>query len=153
MPRPSRTAATMLAKLSSVRIMSVASRVTSVPVLPIATPMCASRSATRFRSLRYLELTHHPVLGVLEDVTVKHPSAGMLFELNPEARGRFRANVDGVLPGAIAGRNAVIGRHLESKAMEMERVIHLGGIDDFPFLHGAEIALKVLGIRIDVAID
>src|SRR5512147_1734601 len=35
----------MLAKLSSVRIMSEASRVTSVPPWPIATPMCASRSA------------------------------------------------------------------------------------------------------------
>ena len=40
MPRPSWTAATMLAKLSSVRIMSEASRVTSVPVCPMAMPMC-----------------------------------------------------------------------------------------------------------------
>ena len=47
MPRPSRTAATMLAKLSSARTMSDASRVTSVPVRPMAMPMCASRSAGR----------------------------------------------------------------------------------------------------------
>jgi hypothetical protein len=35
----------MLAKLSSASTMSAASRVTSVPVTPIAMPMCASRSA------------------------------------------------------------------------------------------------------------
>jgi hypothetical protein len=44
-PRPSATAATMLAKLSSARTMSDASRVTSVPVRPMAMPICASRSA------------------------------------------------------------------------------------------------------------
>ena len=36
MPRPSRTAATMVAKLSSARIIFAASLVTSVPVMPIA---------------------------------------------------------------------------------------------------------------------
>ena len=45
MPRPSRTAATIVAKLSSARIMSAASLVTSVPVMPIATPMSAALSA------------------------------------------------------------------------------------------------------------
>ena len=35
----------MVAKLSSVRIMSAASRATSVPLSPIATPMSALRSA------------------------------------------------------------------------------------------------------------
>ena len=35
----------MLAKLSSASTMSDASRVTSVPLRPIAMPMCASRSA------------------------------------------------------------------------------------------------------------
>ncbi len=44
-PRPSRIPATMLAKLSSARTMSAASRVTAVPVRPMAIPMCASRSA------------------------------------------------------------------------------------------------------------
>ena len=43
--RPSRTAATIVAKLSSARIMSAASFVTSVPVTPIATPMSADFSA------------------------------------------------------------------------------------------------------------
>ena len=45
MARPSRTASTMVAKLSSAMTMSAASRATSVPSLPMATPMWASRSA------------------------------------------------------------------------------------------------------------
>ena len=45
MPRPSSTAATIDAKLSSVMTMSAASLVTSVPVLPIAMPIVASFSA------------------------------------------------------------------------------------------------------------
>jgi hypothetical protein len=40
-PRPSSTAASMVAKLSSVRIMSAASFETSVPVIPMAIPMSA----------------------------------------------------------------------------------------------------------------
>ena len=43
--RPSSTAATIDAKLSSVRIMSAAPFATSVPVMPIATPMSAAFSA------------------------------------------------------------------------------------------------------------
>ena len=45
MPRPSSTAATMEAKLSSVRVIAAASLVTSVPVMPMATPMSAFFSA------------------------------------------------------------------------------------------------------------
>ena len=45
MPRPSRTASTMVAKLSSARIILAASFVTSVPVTPIAMPMSADFSA------------------------------------------------------------------------------------------------------------
>ena len=45
MRRPSRTAVTMVAKLSSSSIMCAASRATSVPPLPIATPMSARFSA------------------------------------------------------------------------------------------------------------
>ncbi len=40
-PRPSSTAASMVAKLSSVSTMSAASLATSVPSLPMATPMSA----------------------------------------------------------------------------------------------------------------
>ena len=43
--RPSRTAPTIVAKLSSCSTMSPASLVTSVPVMPIATPMSACLSA------------------------------------------------------------------------------------------------------------
>ena len=45
MARPSRTACTMVAKLSSARIILAASFVTSVPVMPMATPMSAFFSA------------------------------------------------------------------------------------------------------------
>ena len=45
MPRPSSTALTIEAKLSSVSTMSAASRVTSVPVIPIAIPMSAAFTA------------------------------------------------------------------------------------------------------------
>ena len=45
MARPTRTALTMVAKLSSVRIMTAASLDTSVPVMPMATPMSAFLSA------------------------------------------------------------------------------------------------------------
>ena len=45
MARPSRTAVMMVAKLSSARIMSAASFVTSVPVTPMATPMSADFNA------------------------------------------------------------------------------------------------------------
>ena len=45
MPRPSLTALTMVAKLSSVRIISAAPLATSVPVTPIAQPMSAALRA------------------------------------------------------------------------------------------------------------
>ena len=45
MPRPSSTAATIDAKLSSVSTMSEAARVTSVPVRPMAMPMSAAATA------------------------------------------------------------------------------------------------------------
>ena len=45
MRRPSRTARTMVAKLSSSRIMCAASLATSVPVMPMAMPMSARFSA------------------------------------------------------------------------------------------------------------
>ena len=45
MRRPSRTAWTMVAKLSSSSVIAAASRATSVPPLPIATPISARLSA------------------------------------------------------------------------------------------------------------
>ena len=45
MPRPSRTASTMVVKLSSVSVMSAAPLATSVPVMPMAQPMSAALSA------------------------------------------------------------------------------------------------------------
>ena len=46
-PRPSRTALTIVVKLSSARIMSAASLATSVPPTPIATPMSAAFAPAR----------------------------------------------------------------------------------------------------------
>ena len=45
MPRPCLTASTMVAKLSSVSVMSAAPLATSVPVMPMAQPMSAALSA------------------------------------------------------------------------------------------------------------
>lgn len=45
--RPCRTAATMVEKLSSVRIISAAPLATSVPETPIAQPMSAALRAAR----------------------------------------------------------------------------------------------------------
>ncbi len=45
MVRPSLMASTMVAKLSSLSVRSATDRETSVPFLPMATPMCASLSA------------------------------------------------------------------------------------------------------------
>jgi len=47
MPRPSSTAATIDAKLSSRSVIAAASLATSVPVMPMATPMSARLSAGR----------------------------------------------------------------------------------------------------------
>ena len=58
---PLATAATIVAKLSSARIMSAASFATSVPVMPIATPMSAAFSAGR---------VVHAVAGHGDDVAV-----------------------------------------------------------------------------------
>mmetsp|Transcript_7163 Transcript_7163/g.10745 ORF Transcript_7163/g.10745 Transcript_7163/m.10745 type:complete len:285 (-) Transcript_7163:1209-2063(-) len=58
MHRPSSTALTMVAKLSSARIMSAASLATSVPVMPMATPMAACCRAGA-------SLTPSPVMAVI----------------------------------------------------------------------------------------
>ena len=85
MPRPSRTAATMVAKLSSARIMSAASLVTSVPVMPIATPMSADFSAGA-------SLTPSPVMATIVAVGLQRVDDPQLV-LGRDARvdGRRRA--------------------------------------------------------------
>ena len=61
MDRPSSIAATMVLKLSSVRIMSDASFATSVPAMPIATPMSACCSAGA-------SFTPSPVIAVISPI-------------------------------------------------------------------------------------
>src|SRR6266516_2776947 len=64
-PRPSSTALTMVEKLSSVRIITAASLVTSVPVIPIAMPMSAFFSAGA-------SLTPSPVIATMLPLPLEH---------------------------------------------------------------------------------
>ena len=77
-PRPSRTALTIVAKLSSARIMSAASLATSVPVMPIATPMSAALSAGA-------SLTPSPVIATIR------PSAWSASTIRSLCSGETRA--------------------------------------------------------------
>ena len=62
--RPSSTAATIVAKLSSARTISAACLATSVPVMPIATPMSAAFSAGA-------SLTPSPVIATTAPVALQ----------------------------------------------------------------------------------
>ena len=125
MPRPPSTAETMVAKLSSVRIMSAASFVTSVPVIPIATPMSARLSAGA-------SLTPSPVIETtlplrFRTSTRRTLSSGatrattpILADLLPqllvgqrcELRARQRSTLDSELSGdGGRGRRVVAGDH------------------------------------------
>mmetsp|Transcript_7800 Transcript_7800/g.18223 ORF Transcript_7800/g.18223 Transcript_7800/m.18223 type:complete len:253 (-) Transcript_7800:771-1529(-) len=64
MERPSSTAATMVAKLSSASTMSDASLATSVPAMPMATPMAACLSAGA-------SLTPSPVMAVTSPLSLR----------------------------------------------------------------------------------
>ena len=87
-PRPSRTAATIVAKLSSARIIAPACRVTSVPVMPIATPMSADFSAGA-------SFTPSPVIATTS------PSAWSASTIRSLCSGDTRANTD-VRPHDVA---------------------------------------------------
>ena len=78
MPRPSRMALTMVAKLSSARIMSAASLATSVPATPMATPMSAALSAGA-------SLTPSPVMATIR------PSAWSASTIRSLCSGATRA--------------------------------------------------------------
>ena len=64
--RPYATAPTIVAKLSSVRIITAASLETSVPVMPIATPMSAVLSAGA-------SLTPSPVIATTLPFSLQQP--------------------------------------------------------------------------------
>ena len=76
--RPSSTAATIVAKLSSASTMSAASFETSVPVMPIATPMSAVFSAGA-------SLTPSPVMATIA------PSRCSAFTIRSLCSGLTRA--------------------------------------------------------------
>ena len=78
MARPSSTAATIEAKLSSASTMSAASLETSVPVMPIATPMSAVFSAGA-------SLTPSPVIATIA------PSRCNAFTIRSLCSGLTRA--------------------------------------------------------------
>ena len=102
-PRPSRMAPTIVAKLSSARIMSAASLATSVPVMPIATPMSAALSAGA-------SFTPSPVIA-----TIRRP---------PAARRRSAA----CAPGRRARRRET-SRTVAAQRVVVER-LELGAGDD-----------------------
>ena len=91
--RPSRTASTMVAKLSSARIILAASLATSVPVMPIATPMSAAFSAGA-------SLTPSPV------IATTLPSACSASTMRSLCAGATRAYTD-VLRTAAAKAGGV----------------------------------------------
>ncbi len=89
-PRPSPMAATIVAKLSSARIMSAAPLATSVPVTPIATPMSAAFSAGA-------SLTPSPVIATIR------PSCCRASTMRSLCSGATRANTE---TSATATRSA-----------------------------------------------
>ena len=118
MPRPSRTAATMLAKLSSARTMSDASRVTSVPLRPMAMPMCASRSAgasltpspvIATTAPRAFHVAHDAQLVLGRGARV-HALRGVLPRPNDAQLARDRAGGDGLVARDHDGADAGLAR-------------------------------------------
>src|SRR5487761_1445668 len=91
-PRPSSTALTMVEKLSSVRIITAASLVTSVPV-PIAIPMSAFFTAGA-------SLTPSPVIATIWP--------GLLVAHGAELRAGDHGAVDAELAGEGGGGDRVV---------------------------------------------
>src|SRR5687767_8365716 len=84
--------------------------------------------------LSNLEHTHHPVILVIEDVTVEHPLSRVVVVPDDEARRLMLRDVDDVLPATVLLGHAIAVEHLELVAVQMERVIHADEILDLPDL-------------------
>merc|ERR1719253_1593029 len=97
--RPSRTAVTMVAKLSSARIISEASRATSVPSLPMATPISAALRAGA-------SLTPSPVMEEICPLAWRALTMRILFW--GEARAKTLLGHDGLLD-LVVGHGIELG--------------------------------------------
>src|SRR5687768_3858511 len=80
------------------------------------------------------EYSHHPMVLVVQDVTVKHPLSWIIVVPDDEARGLVPRHVDHILPAAIALGDTVPVEHLELKAVQVERVVHADEVLDLPDL-------------------
>src|SRR5690349_3488087 len=67
-----------------------------------------------------LQYAHHPLVFVIQNVTVEHPLSGVSVEPHDDAHGLVRRHVDGVFPAAARRRHAVAVQHLKMKTVEME---------------------------------
>src|SRR6266850_426676 len=80
---------------------------------------------------------HHALVFVLEDVAVIHAQTGKLLT-HGDANGFTAGHIDRVLPGSIGRlRDAIFPfdfDHLELRAMDVEGMIHVGRVLDFPEL-------------------
>jgi hypothetical protein len=78
-----------------------------------------SPAATRQSQLFDVHVSHHPDLGVIQDVAVIHPHAWAFIEMDRKTDRRLDRDVHGVLPL----RDALVIQDLEEIAMQVKRVI------------------------------
>jgi hypothetical protein len=84
------------------------------------------------------EDSHHALVFVIQDVTVKHPFSGEVVKSHDEAHRFMLGNVHRVLPAPIRLRNSIPIDDLELEAVQMERMIHADEVLDLPDLRGAK---------------
>mmetsp|Transcript_28004 Transcript_28004/g.69932 ORF Transcript_28004/g.69932 Transcript_28004/m.69932 type:complete len:202 (+) Transcript_28004:1534-2139(+) len=130
MERPSSTACTMVAKLSSANTMSLASFATSVPVMPIAIPMSACLSAGA-------SLTPSPVMAAIS------PSSLRILTISCLCFGSVRLNT---APSAAARTSTLSSSVSISNSRPVkERIV----VDARPFCP-APFCLAVLEARMPI---
>ena len=99
-------------------------------------------------SAHHLEVTHHPRRVVLEDVAVVHPLAGPIVGQTGDAsRAACAATFTVSSHDAERGRLAVDRDDLEEEAVQVERVVHAGLVDDVPDLQLAHLHRRVVVVR------
>src|SRR5262249_22917531 len=91
--------------------------------------------------------THQPALGVVQDMTMKHPQpfdAWSVVIADDDAQGLLVRHIDGVLPGNRPGWLTFIVENLEEESMQMKRMRPLGFVLDRPDLRFADASQYVL---------
>ena len=113
MPRPSSIALTMLAKLSSVSTMSAASLETSVPVIPMATPILAALSAGA-------SLMPSPVMATMWPLRCRAPTIRSLCSGSTRANTRTCSTIASSSASPMVRRSAPVTRRAPgSKMLEL----------------------------------